>query len=1010
MSYTKRTVTDVHVVDVQKRRRPTKHYVYVISVSWSEGSKFSIFRSYSMLLEFQAKLQDLFAGQVPSLPGRFVFGRGAALAEKRRDGVSEFCKHLLRLSTDITKCDDFLMFFEAWPEDATLDFDFDANLQSNAFYVSADSSKKPGPTGEGVGDETDELEPYRAVSTWTARSPREISFISGDKVEVIEKNLNGWWVIVCGNREGVAPASYLEPLNHLPEDDKAEEELYSGVYVVSIDFRARKYDEITLEVNTTVDILEKTLDGWWKVRANGREGLFPSTFLKKMSIKQTAKSSKGHPASSITDTEGEATYGVLVNPPPRRQEIEDVDSIYSSIESLKREAKGPAPSHKPAPGGHESGSDSDSDIFEYAEFAPSGGRRGGGGGGNADNDDGPEYSEIRQKIHERMGNIHQRKDSQRSANKPEHKPQRLSRAKATRRQVPADVLPPLSQHQDSSKRTTFSEERSLSQDSVGSTIGGDDVDLYQVKSAYRSEQETLNLHQGDFVEVDDIEDGWAYVRLVRRDKKRVSGGEAVEGWAPAAFLQLCPKRKPKPNRPPPTLPENEVAQQSTPPPNPMPPQQSQRKVPRSDSGPAIVHQSSKHKAVRPSHSLNDDVIPINISNPEVPSVYVNTQSYVNVPGDGRSGEQADYASASTTSGTSTGKSRGHIPSSMSSPSISASVPSSGGGSSAPPEYVNTAPLNAAGTPGSSSTDSEQRYVNTGSTAGSNSPASGGGSGEASEGDLGETYVALCDYNTMAPSCLSFKQGDIAILLQVKGQGWWKVKCNGQAGWVPASYWEKELLLTSSATSSRSMGTPAVTSAPASSAPSRSPHRHATTVASNSSSSAGGGSSSSSTGASSSSSSRGRRATAEKSFLDLPMQSGRASPSTGRSPSPIRRSPSSSTVNPQVLQQIQKNIGGQAWFHGKISRKDAEEVMTRDGNNGDYIIRESTNRVGDFALTVVYNCRVRHFPIEVTMDAKVLIGKHRFESMNKIIQHYKECPLFLQDGAHISLGMPFKKRK
>ena len=42
-----------------------------------------------------------------------------------------------------------------------------------------------------VGDKTDEVELYRAVATWKARSPREISFACGDRVEVIEKNMNG---------------------------------------------------------------------------------------------------------------------------------------------------------------------------------------------------------------------------------------------------------------------------------------------------------------------------------------------------------------------------------------------------------------------------------------------------------------------------------------------------------------------------------------------------------------------------------------------------------------------------------------------------------------------------------------------------------------------------------------------------------------------------------------------------------------------------------------------------
>ena len=121
MSYVKRTVVDVDVADVQKRKKPTKTYVsdgvkgcspctsdltlsrhchkpyhivwkwrlcvvlqkfpnifsilfnffpkylrrclpssvvqvYVLNVKWSEGTKFSIYRNYSMLIEFQVSV------------------------------------------------------------------------------------------------------------------------------------------------------------------------------------------------------------------------------------------------------------------------------------------------------------------------------------------------------------------------------------------------------------------------------------------------------------------------------------------------------------------------------------------------------------------------------------------------------------------------------------------------------------------------------------------------------------------------------------------------------------------------------------------------------------------------------------------------------------------------------------------------------------------------------------------------------------------------------------------
>ena len=91
-------------------------------------------------------------------------------------------------------------------------------------------------------------------------------------------------------------------------------------------------------------------------------------------------------------------------------------------------------------------------------------------------------------------------------------------------------------------------------------------------------------------------------------------------------------------------------------------------------------------------------------------------------------------------------------------------------------YVNTI--------SSSASDTSTSYVNVDLT--------GSSLCDPLDGDFQSIYVALCDYRTMAPGCLSFSEGDKAQLMQVKGQGWWKVKMNNDNGWVPASYFEKEV--------------------------------------------------------------------------------------------------------------------------------------------------------------------------------------------------------------------------
>ena len=64
------------------------------------------------------------------------------------------------------------------------------------------------------------------------------------------------------------------------------------------------------------------------------------------------------------------------------------------------------------------------------------------------------------------------------------------------------------------------------------------------------------------------------------------------------------------------------------------------------------------------------------------------------------------------------------------------------------------------------------------------------------------------------------------------------------------------------------------------------------------------------------------------------------------------------------------------------------------------------QVGHYALSVKYNDRVHHFPIELTPDGKYYIGKHRFKTVNSVISYYKRNALFYDDEQQgITLGNP-----
>merc|ERR1719461_1125825 len=92
-----------------------------------------------------------------------------------------------------------------------------------------------------------------------------------------------------------------------------------------------------------------------------------------------------------------------------------------------------------------------------------------------------------------------------------------------------------------------------------------------------------------------------------------------------------------------------------------------------------------------------------------------------------------------------------------------------------------------------------------------------------------------------------------------------------------------------------------------------------------------------------------------------------------------------------------------WFHGKISRDNAEKLLTprRDGL---FLVRESTNFPGDYTLCVCFEGRVEHYRI-IYADDKITIDEEEyFNNLTELVKHYQEDA----DGLCTALGEPLSR--
>ncbi|XP_055531507.1 tyrosine-protein kinase Shark isoform X2 [Wyeomyia smithii] len=80
-----------------------------------------------------------------------------------------------------------------------------------------------------------------------------------------------------------------------------------------------------------------------------------------------------------------------------------------------------------------------------------------------------------------------------------------------------------------------------------------------------------------------------------------------------------------------------------------------------------------------------------------------------------------------------------------------------------------------------------------------------------------------------------------------------------------------------------------------------------------------------------------------------------------------------------------------WFHGKVSRERAEEILRQEGGDGIFMVRESSSSEGDFVLSVLFQKEVVHYQIRRHGDdAFFSIDDHTpIHGLDSLIEHYRE---------------------
>ncbi|XP_048037055.1 ras GTPase-activating protein 1 [Megalobrama amblycephala] len=98
----------------------------------------------------------------------------------------------------------------------------------------------------------------------------------------------------------------------------------------------------------------------------------------------------------------------------------------------------------------------------------------------------------------------------------------------------------------------------------------------------------------------------------------------------------------------------------------------------------------------------------------------------------------------------------------------------------------------------------------------------------------------------------------------------------------------------------------------------------------------------------------------------------------------------------IVEDLVKEVGreedpheGKAWFHGKINKQEAYNLLMTVGQVGSFLVRPSDSTPGDYSLYFRNTETIRRFKISPTPSNQFMMGGRYYNSIDDIIEHYRK---------------------
>ena len=126
------------------------------------------------------------------------------------------------------------------------------------------------------------MEKVTATHDYSTDEGDELSFKEGAIIYVLKKLNGGWWEGVMNGITGLFPGSFVEKITEEGYVPSWVPKKYVEKVTAIYDYNADEDDELSFTEGTIIYVLKKLDGGWWEGVMDGITGLFPGSFVKKV--------------------------------------------------------------------------------------------------------------------------------------------------------------------------------------------------------------------------------------------------------------------------------------------------------------------------------------------------------------------------------------------------------------------------------------------------------------------------------------------------------------------------------------------------------------------------------------------------------------------------------------------------------------------------------------------------------------------------------------------------------